>query len=267
MKVREALFPTLNARRSMLIRCPTCASGYDLDPEMLTAGRILRCAHCREAWSHDPLERTAPSLPSVGPEIVTEARFLRPPTAEPALMTRRPRPEPTLRRQSTPRHEPTPAQPRSHGLVVSLLAVAIVGSGMAAVAGKASLVAAFPPSEAVFSTLGLPVNLKGLGIADIRSTVVSGDGPPTLTLEGRITNLRPDAMPVPALRIAVRDKNSRELYYWTSPAPKAQLAAGETVLFHSRLAAPPADGQDLAVSFAEPSSGRRRVAEVMPGDR
>ena len=36
----------------MLIRCPTCASGYDLDPEMLPVGRILRCAHCRDAWAH-----------------------------------------------------------------------------------------------------------------------------------------------------------------------------------------------------------------------
>ena len=94
-----------------------------------------------------------------------------------------------------------------------------------------------------------------------------GEGPSTLTLEGRITNLRADATAVPALRIAVRDKSRRELYYWTAPAPKAQLAAGETVLFRSRLSTPPRGGQDLAVSFAEPLPERRRVAEVMPGDR
>ena len=240
----------------MLIRCPTCASGYDLDPEMLPVGRILRCAHCRDAWTHGSPGEAAPLPQPVGPEIVTEAQFTRRPAATPV--------RPALRR-SQPR-QTTRARP-VRGFSASLLAVVLMGSGMAAVAGKAGLVAAFPPSEAVFATLGLPVNLKGLGIADIRSTVVSGDGPPTLTLEGRITNLRPEPMPVPPLRIAVRDKNHRELYYWTSPAPKAQLAVGETVSFHSRLSAPPADGQDLAVSFAQPSAGARRVAEVMPGDR
>ncbi len=255
MKVRGAPFPTLIARPSMLIRCPTCASGYDLDPEMLPAGRILRCAHCRDAWTHGSSDRAATVLPPAGPEIVAEARFTRRPSVLQETVSSPPRRQPAARRRL------------SQNITASLTAAAMLGLGMAAVAGKASLVAAFPPSEAVFATLGLPVNLKGLGIADIRSTVMTGDGAPTLTLEGHITNLRSEAMPVPALRIAVRDKNRRELYYWTSPAPKAQLAVGETVTFRSRLSAPPTDGQDLAVSFAEPRAGVRRVAEVMPGDR
>jgi hypothetical protein len=242
----------------MLIRCPTCASGYELEPELLPDGRILRCAHCRDAWAHKAPHRPAVTTLDVaptGPEIVTEARFTRRFAAPP---------EPPRRRAAP---QPAPEKGRSHGVAASLLALAMLSSGMAAVAGKARLVAAFPPSEALFATLGLPVNLKGLGIVDVRSTIAMGDAPQTLTLEGRISNLRPDPTSVPALRIAVRDKNGRELYSWTAPAPKAQLAAGETVPFHSRLSAPPADGLDLAVSFAEPSAGVRRLAEVMPGDR
>ncbi len=245
----------------MLIRCPTCASGYELAPELLTEGRILRCAHCRDAWVHAAgtaarAGREAPPPLPAGPEIVAEARFMR--RAGPP-----PEPPRAAKRRSPVR---LPAAWAAN-LASSALAVALVGGGMAAVAGKARLVAAFPPSEAVFAALGLPVNLDGLSLGEIRSTVETGDGGATLTLEGHITNLRSDPTPVPSLRIAVRDKSRRELYYWTAPAPKAQLAVGETVLFRSRLSAPPRDGQDLAVSFAEPSAGRRRVAEVLPGDR
>ena len=243
----------------MLIRCPTCASGYDLAPEMLGDGRILRCAHCRDAWVHSA-GSAAHSAAHDGPEIVAEASSSRwrdevgAPEAVPPQRSRVPR-------FSLPRVA------LSAGTAAAVLAAALVGGGIAAMAGKARLVAAFPPSEAVFATLGVPVNLSGLSLGELRSTVDTGDGPPTLTLEGHITNLRPGPTPVPPLRIAVRDKSRRELYYWTAPAPKAQLASGETVLFRSRLTAPPRDGQDLAVSFAEPAPERRRVAEAMPGDR
>ncbi len=243
----------------MLIRCPTCSSDYDLAPDLLTDGRILRCAHCRDAWVHrGAATRVLPASPDRA-EIRAEAGFSRGGPSRPGGSPHRASPR---RRLAAP-----PA-----GAVAALVAVAVLSGGMAAVAGKARLVAAFPPSEAVFATLGLPVNLSGLSLGEIRSTVVSGDGPATLTLEGHITNLRSDPTPVPALRIAVRDKSQRELYYWTAPAPKAQLAVGETVLFRSRLSAPPREGQDLAVSFAEGPTGprhaaERHVAEVLPGDR
>ncbi|RYB07681.1 hypothetical protein [Lichenibacterium ramalinae] len=249
----------------MLVRCPTCASGYDIALELLPAGQILRCAHCRDAWVFDPPPAAAVApprdTPSAGPEIVAAARFSRRAPARAAAPKRDTRGQ---QRGSRLRLPP--------GVAASVLAVALLGSGMAAVAAKASLVAAFPPSQAVFATLGLPVNLSGLSLGEIRSTIVTGDGPPTLTLEGQITNLRAGPTAVPALRIVVRDKSRRELYYWTSPAPKAQLAVGETVQFRSRLSAPPRDGQDLAVSFAEAPAGarhaaERHVAEVMPGDR
>ena len=246
----------------MLIRCPSCSSGHELAPALLTEGRILRCAYCRDSWRHRaaPFDASPGTAAAAPPEIVAEARFSRPATAGP--------------RRPTPARARRPAEPRraAAGLAAAVLALATLGGGMAAVACKARLVAAFPPSQAVFAALGLPVNLDGLSLGEIRSTVVTGDGPATLTLEGHITNLRQEVTAVPSLRIAVRDKSRRELYYWTAPAPKAQLAVGETVLFRSRLSAPPRDGLDLAVSFAESPAGtraaaRRRVAEMMPGDR
>jgi hypothetical protein len=262
----------------MLIRCPTCASGYDLAPELLTCGRILRCAYCRDAWAHSAsgsdsrlAPETAAALRSAyvapaGVEIVAEARFARPEGSSRAGGASRPAgPKPDHRREPPRKMAARPQ--RLGAAAATALVLTVWGGGMTAVAGREHVVAAFPPSAAVFATLGLPVNLRGLAIGEIRSVVETGDGTPILTLEGHITNLRRVSTPIPPLRFAVRDKDGRELYHWTSQAPTPQLRAGETILFHSRLSAPPRDGQDLAVSFAEASPAPRRVADAGAGTR
>ena len=255
----------------MLIRCPTCASGYELDADLLTEGRILRCAHCRDAWAHSarlvdawaaqPQDRFQPD----GKDLVTEACSGRG-AADPASASRR---NPgTVMMQSITARAAVMLRQRAAAVASAMLLLAAVGGGMAAVAAKEHVVAAFPPSAAVFATLGLPVNLRGLALGEIRSTVETGAGASTLTLEGHITNMRPESSAVPPLRIAVRDSSQRELYYWTVPAPKPRLDVGETVLFRSRLSAPPRDGQDLVVSFAEAlAPARNHVAEAIAGDR
>ena len=257
----------------MLIRCPTCASGYELDADLLTEGRILRCAHCRDAWAHSarlldawvaqPQDRF--QRPD-GKDLVTDARSGRE-TAAPAPASRRSLGAAIVQSIAAMRGADTLRQ-HATAFASATLVLAAVGGGMAAVAAKEHVVAAFPPSAAVFATLGLPVNLRGLALGEIRSTVETGAGTSTLTLEGHITNLRPESSAVPPLRIAVRDSSQRELYYWTVPAPKPRLDVGETVLFRSRLSAPPRDGQNLVVSFAEAlAPARNHVAEAVAGDR
>ena len=257
----------------MLIRCPTCASGYELDADLLTEGRILRCAHCRDAWAHSarltdvwaakPQDRYSSFDRK---DLVTEAHSKRG-VAEPAPIAPRSLAATLMQSITGSRVAGTLRRHATAGAGATFL-VAAVGGGMAAVALKERVVSAFPPSAAVFATLGLPVNLRGLALGEIRSTVEIGAGASTLTLEGHITNMRAESSAVPPIRIAVRDSSQRELYYWTVPAPKPRLDVGETVLFRSQLSAPPRDGQDLVVSFAEAlAPARNHVAEAQAGDR
>ena len=215
----------------MLIRCPTCASGYELDADLLTEGRILRCAHCRDAWAHSsrladawaaqPQDRL---LQADGKDLVTEARSGRGAVgSEPAL--RRSLAAAVVQSISATRAVETLRQ-HATAVASATLLLAAVGGGMAAVAAKEHVVAAFPPSAAVFATLGLPVNLRGLALGEIRSTVETDAGASTLTLEGHITNMRPESSAVPPIRIAIRDSSQRELYYWTVPAPKPPAGRG-----------------------------------------
>ena len=257
----------------MLIRCPTCASGYELDADLLTEGRILRCAHCRDAWAHSArLTDVWAAKPQdrfrtpAGRDLVIEAHSGRD-VEEPTPVTRRSLAAILAQSIAGSRIVSTFRQ-HATAVASATLLLAAVGGGMAAVAAKEHVVAAFPPSAAVFATLGLPVNLRGLALGEIRSTVETGAGASTLTLEGHITNMRPESSTVPPIRIAVRDSSQRELYYWTVPAPKPRLDVGETVLFRSRLSAPPRDGQNLVVSFAETlAPARNHVAEAVAGDR
>ena len=236
----------------MLIRCPTCASGYELPPHLLSEGRILRCAHCRDAWA---LQGTLAEVPPATLSISVEVRSARQTVPSP----HQPRPRPHLARRGLPRIGTSTA--------AAVLLFATLASGMAAVGQRERLVAAYRPSAALFATIGLPVNLRGLALKDIHSTLGSADGAPLLTLEGTITNLRQRETAIPAIRIAVRDAGERELYAWTAPAPKRRLAAGEAVPFQSRLATPPRDGETLSVSFVDVPPAPRHLAEASSGGR
>ena len=137
-----------------------------------------------------------------------------------------------------------------------------VSAGMAAIAFKDGIVRLVPHTAVLFAAIGLPVNLRGLSIAGVHG-MLAPDASRTgelLTLEGRISNMRRTVTSVPYLRVAIRDKSRTELYSWLVPPPKPQLARGETVVFHGSLASPPADGQDVVVSFA--AAGDAGTAET-----
>ena len=229
----------------MLIRCPTCLKAYELPPEILTGrGTMLRCAACRDSWALVDVEqpKRPPGFqrrPHIGPEIVAEARSARRGSAGPAFSRAGPALAPL-----EPRRSMSPA------FAVAIL-LAVLAGGMASVARKDLVVRLYPPSAGLFAAFGLPVNLRGLALADMHGSLAARGSGSVLTLQGTISNLRREPTEVPALRIAVRDKDRNELYSWTAPAPKPRLDAGETVVFRSRLAAPPKDGQDVMIRFAE----------------
>ena len=101
----------------------------------------------------------------------------------------------------------------------------------------------------------MPVNLRGLIIADVRATVTEqADGQGELLVTGEIANLRDGETPAPNLRLALCGADGRELYVWTARPPKTCLGTRERVSFRARLAAPPAGVREVLVKFAEPGN-------------
>ena len=67
----------------MLVVCPACGTGYDLDAETLGRGRKVRCAACRHTWF-------APSEPPRSETAAFDVAACEPATSEPAA------PEPAI---------------------------------------------------------------------------------------------------------------------------------------------------------------------------
>jgi hypothetical protein len=131
--------------------------------------------------------------------------------------------------------------------------VGLVVAATTVIAARAAIVSIAPATAAIYAGVGMPVNLRGLSIADIHATATQqAEGEGELLVTGEIANLRDIETPVPSLRLALRAEDGRELYIWTARGPKTRLGAGERVPFRARLAAPPAGVRDVLVKFAAP---------------
>lgn len=159
--------------------------------------------------------------------------------ASPSITIEAPRGAPALR-QKRQRH---PAALLGAALAIAALSMALIGT-------REKIVRIAPSIAPLYAALGLPVNLTGLNIRAVRSTLLEDGVSRVLAIEGEIANIRGSVIPIPELHVALRNGDGREIYTWTTPPPKAKLAAGESVAFRARLTAPPAAATEVSVRFA-----------------
>jgi predicted Zn finger-like uncharacterized protein len=114
---------------------------------------------------------------------------------------------------------------------------------------RASVVHVLPQTASLFSAVGLAVNVRGLSFDNVKTSVESREGAMVLVVEGTIANLMRQTLEVPRLRFAVRNGSGYEVYAWTALPAQSALAPGDSVPFRTRLASPPADGQQVIVRF------------------
>ena len=127
------------------------------------------------------------------------------------------------------------------------LLVAAVASG---VGFRTSIVRLLPQTARLYAAIGMPVNLRGLEFAGLRSELLIDKDQAVLLVEGEIMGVAPTAE-VPKVTVSLRGPEGREIYAWTSEAARTTLAKGESTTFKARLASPPADGREVVVRFAE----------------
>jgi hypothetical protein len=137
----------------------------------------------------------------------------------------------------------------SSALIFAAVVATVIGA-MALIGLRDRIVRIAPLAAAPYAALGLPVNLDGLALSELRSRVSMEGARKVLLVEGEIVNLRRGAKSVPPLALSVRGPDGRDEYAWTTRAPKSRLEPGEKVAFHARLVSPPADGAEVLVHFA-----------------
>ncbi len=194
----------------------------------------------------EPMERDVVSI-----SVEASSEQLRAPTYD-ELWTR-----PRHVRATSPRAA-TPALPKRAPGFAAI--VAIVIGAMAVIGLREKIVAIAPPAAKGFALIGLPVNLPGLELKDVRSHIEMEGARKVLAIEGEITNLRREVNSVPAVSLTVRGQDGQAKYAWTTRAPKSRLEPRETVAFRARLASPPEAAADVLVRFASAEETARQKA-------
>jgi predicted Zn finger-like uncharacterized protein len=204
----------------MLIVCPACANSFIMpDTSLGSFGRHLRCRACETVWFARPQRPAQAGLIEAGAKR-RFGGFGRSQWARPGF---------------------SPALGGGLGLIV--LAMALIGF-------REHVVRLAGSSAPIYAAIGLPVNLPGLSIRAMKSTLLEAPEARVLAIEAEITNIRPTQTPLPDLRLALRGPDGQEIYSWTAKPPKARLEAGESIAFKTRLSAPPEGARDLMVRFA-----------------
>jgi predicted Zn finger-like uncharacterized protein len=241
----------------MLITCPHCSTAHEVPEDFIVPpGRKVRCRGCRAIWLAVPSGQEAEQqeLSTVSPQAEASpesaAVEVLPPEAPVEVATPRvPRRPARSRNASATRKGQAAARPglRRAGMIAGAVLVAIT----LLIALRAPIVRAAPQTARLYAALAMPVNLRGLDLGPFTSRLYTENGTRLLVVEGAITNVTRQPRPVPALRFAVRDDKGAELYVWSAKPDKAEIAAGETLPFRKRLAAPPPDGRNVEVRFLD----------------
>jgi predicted Zn finger-like uncharacterized protein len=212
----------------MILTCPQCSTRYHVDPTSVAPeGRMVRCASCGNRWRAKP--------PADAPRQLE----LKP--ATPAVTTAPRRPG-AATGASRARGRP--------GIVTWLVGALVVLVAASAVIGRNEIVAAFPASEAVYRTLGLPLTVQlGLQFADVTSRRLSEGGIAVLVVEGKIVNLSEQDRTVPPIRMTLLDGGGRQLQEELLEAEHGMLSGGGETSFSGRIVNPADQAQNFSLTF------------------
>jgi hypothetical protein len=132
-------------------------------------------------------------------------------------------------------------------LQTGILALALLDTIL--VGWRSDVVRALPQTASFYSSLGLPVNLRGLVFDNVATVTEQHEGVPILVVEGNVVNTTRRNEDVPRIKFILRNATHHEIYSWTAVPVRALLQPGEGVGFRTRLASPPADARDVVVRF------------------
>jgi predicted Zn finger-like uncharacterized protein len=236
----------------MILTCPRCATRYQVDAgKFPPAGRNVRCAKCGHVWHQfGPAPEfdaeTVAREPSSAPHHETAV-----PTAPDVAHA----PMRAIRAPLAQEEQDEVRASRLGGAAVVagwlLLVALVVAIGWAAVVFRDSVATWLPQSASLYAAAGLPVNPRGMDLADIAYHRQFEDGQVVLAVTGNIVNRSAHELSVPLVRVALFDADKHELYHWTFVPGVSTLMPGQATHFRTRLSSPPDGTRDLEVSFAK----------------
>lgn len=194
-----------------------------------------------------PIEEQAP----MGP-VTDRGRMLPAPSgsiAQPIPRFEIPPPLPPSAMPTRPTGDRYRPRSRSMAGIAALVAV-VAGLPLLFFSLPQEVVQIWPQSASLYEWLNMPVNVRGFKIIATHKQELN-NSVPVIAINGQIINETDSELPVPKIRLAVRDQDGRELYHWTVLADQPRLGPRAEGTFSARLESPPPDAADLEVRFAK----------------
>ncbi len=242
----------------MILTCPHCATRYQADAAKFSpAGRTVRCAKCGHVWHQAPPADAAAPEPDLG--VIEQPSSAEAETEEASASEFEAEQDDAAPRVHAPRPaasagagRPVPLQQRAAvigGWAALVLVILVIG--WSAVKYRQDVATLWPQSASLYSALGFDVNVRGIAFTGVTYKKGTEDGAPVLTVTGQLVNISSRELPVPQVRIALTDKDRRELFSWTYVPTVLTLKPGQVEPFRTRLASPPHGAAHLELRFVK----------------
>ena len=231
----------------MTVICPSCEARFRDPPEEVLKTRTLQCGKCEHEWKlgEEQRPRIKMDAPSMAPEmadLVDDADTIK--TTLPVLMPKKPKRAPIYvdREPALPQ-----ATGRSYVLPAAVLGCLLL---MAAAVGlRLPVMQHVPQTVALYQALGLASQTPELQIANVVTTKVEKDGIRQLIVKGEIQNVADNTVPVPPVKLIMRNGEKANLFAWTVSANKSALKAGEKGKFTAVAHDFPADTVNVDIEL------------------
>lgn len=216
----------------MILTCPACSTRYTIpDGQIGPAGRKVHCKACGHQWLQMP-----------------EAAVVRPLPPPPP-----PPPGPHRVYRAKVEAEKRAARWGAAGSVWAAAGTVALAAVIGALWFRVDIVRAWPKAATAYAAVGMRTNVYGLEIENVLAERAKPPAPAGLSVSGVVRNVTQTAQPVPLLRVALLDKDRREVTFWTVDAGRAQLAPGDRAPFITALIETPPNVAKVEVTFADES--------------
>jgi predicted Zn finger-like uncharacterized protein len=269
---------------TVTIECPSCGTQYALPNDAVgPAGRKVSCAKCGTSWhaerpaeadlATDDASRSPAGQPGVTALSDTEENRLDDRFKDLDIKLKAPRKRQlggidlnaigidegmsggTGQRAGRYRRSRTDAELRGPGerilarlRLLSLLSTVALAAGL--VVFRTDVVRAAPDLAALYDAVGLPVNVIGLDITDLRTLVAKRGSTDVMTVEMALANATSGTVSIPEVIITLLNDDHEILYAWSVMPMVPTVAAGERASVSAELSNPPIATRRVLVSFA-----------------
>lgn len=139
-------------------------------------------------------------------------------------------------------------------LVGALVLVAILGIGFFA---RYDIVRLVPELAAIYSAIGLRVNIVGLEFEDIKTLMSLRQGKNVILVTAKIRSATTKPVAVPLVLVTLLDDAGSVLLEWTVQPQGNEMAPGDVMDFSSEVSSPPAGATRVRLSFTTGGSAAK----------